>query len=266
LRLRALSAAGNQQKMISEEQFSAGLRESAARLAGVVADADEAARIPTCPEWSMRQLATHVGRAHRWAGEIVNRRATEMVPFREAPDGKLPGDPAGRPGWLTAGADRFIAAVGDAGADQVWTFEGMGPAGFWLRRMAHETAVHCADAELAVGRPSPIPADLAVDGIDEWFGTVSGDLGGRPVPLADGATLHVHATDDGLNGSGEWLLSGTASRIAVQPGHGKADVAVRGPVATLFLVLMRRLPPDTPEIEVLGDSAVLSTWLANTAF
>jgi uncharacterized protein (TIGR03083 family) len=252
--------------MISAERLSAGLREFTARLAGVVAVTGEAARIPTCPEWSLRQLATHVGRAHRWAGEIVNRRATEMIPFREAPDGRLPDDPAARPGWLTAGADRLIAAAGDAGAEPVWTFDGMGPARFWLRRMAHETAVHCADAELAADRQVPIPADLAVDGISEWYEILSGDLGGRPAPLAEGVTLHVHATDDGLGGSGEWLLSGTASGLAVQPGHSRADAAVRGPVATLFLVLMRRLPPDAPGIEVLGDESVLRTWLANTAF
>ena len=258
LRLRALS-------VITDERFSAGIRDSAARLADVVAVTDEAARIPTCPDWSMRQLATHVGRAHRWAGEIINRRATEMIPHREAPDGRLPDDPAARPGWLTAGADRLIAAAELAGTEKVWSFVGMGPAGFWLRRMAHETGVHCADAELAVGRPAPIPADLAVDGIDEWFGGFSGGLGGRPSPLAEGATLHLHATDDGLDG-GEWLLSGTSSGVTVQPGHGKADAALRGPVGTLFLVLMRRLPPDTPGVEVLGDGAVVSTWLANTAF
>jgi hypothetical protein len=133
--------------------------------------------------------------------------------------------------------------------------------------MTHETVVHCADAELAVGRPVPVAADLAVDGISEWYEMAGGDPGGqRPAPLAEGATLHVHATDDGLDGSGEWLVTGTASGVSVKAGHAKADAAVRGPAATLFLVLMRRLPPDTSGIEVLGDSSVLRTWLANTAF
>ena len=44
-------------------------------------------------------------------------------------------------------------------------------AGFWPRRMAHETTVHRVDAEQAAGRPvAPVPAALAVDGIDEVFG------------------------------------------------------------------------------------------------
>lgn len=40
--------------------------------------------------------------------------------------------------------------------------------GFWIRRMAQETVIHRIDAELATGQPvAPVPAGLAVDGIDE---------------------------------------------------------------------------------------------------
>jgi hypothetical protein len=279
--------------MITEDRLRAGLRDSAARLADVVAGSDDATRVPTCPDWSLRQLTTHVGRAHRWAGEMVNRRVTEMLPYREAPDGRLPDDPAARPRWLTAGAEWLIEAVGQAGDEPVWTFGGMAPAGFWLRRMTHETAVHAADAELAVGhlsgqtsavgylsgqtsavghlsgqtgavgRQARLPGDLAVDAIDEWFEMVFA-AGGEP-PLAEGKTLHVHATDAGLDG-GEWLVTRTASGLAVEHGHARADVAVRGPADRLLLVLVRRLPPAEPEVEVLGDAAVLGHWLEHTPF
>ncbi|MGH3156020.1 MAG: maleylpyruvate isomerase family mycothiol-dependent enzyme [Streptosporangiaceae bacterium] len=254
--------------MITEDRLGTGLRESTARLADVVASSDEAARIPTCPDWSLRQLATHVGRAHRWAGEMVDRRVTEILSFREAPDGKLPADPAARPGWLIAGADRLADAVERAGTEPVWTFLGMLPSRFWLRRMTHETIVHSADAELAVGREVVVPADLAVDAIDEWFEMVTGDgdNDGQAVPLAEGRSLHVHATDEGLNGTGEWLVTRTPSGLAVEAGHAKADVAVRGPAGTLLLVLLRRLPTSTPGVDVLGDTSVLTEWLARTAF
>ena len=40
--------------------------------------------------------------------------------------------------------------------------------GFWIRRMAQEKVIHSMDAELGIGQPvAPVPADLAVDGIDE---------------------------------------------------------------------------------------------------
>jgi hypothetical protein len=52
----------------------------------------------------------------------------------------------------------------------------------------------------------------------------------------------------------------------VEPGHGKGDVAVRGPASDLLLVLMRRVPPGDPPVEVLGDAAVLDELLAVTPF
>ncbi|HEY2442505.1 MAG TPA: hypothetical protein VGI31_05185, partial [Streptosporangiaceae bacterium] len=82
----------------------------------------------------------------------------------------------------------------------------------------------------------------------------------------DGQTLHVHATDDGLNGSGEWLVRRTPSGVTVEPGHAKADVALRGPAARLLFVLVRRLPVTDPGVEVLGNQALLTHWLAETGF
>jgi len=41
---------------------------------------------------------------------------------------------------------------------------------------------------------------------------------------------------------------------------------VRGPAASLLLVLMRRLPADDPGVEVLGDRALFGRWLEQTPF
>jgi len=43
-------------------------------------------------------------------------------------------------------------------------------------------------------------------------------------------------------------------------------LAVRGPAASLLLVLTRRLPPSDPSVEVLGDQASLTHWLQHTPF
>lgn len=259
--------------MITEDRLYAGIRESTARLAGIVAAADEGTRIPTCPDWSLRQLATHVGRAQRWAAEIISRRSAEAVAFRDVPDGRIPDDPAARPGWLNAGAARLIDTVSGGPAERVWTFIGPRAASFWGRRMAHETAVHTADAELATGRPVAMAADLAADGIDEWLMLLSQDPDqaqrehqGGPALRETGQTLHLHATDEGLEGAGEWLITRTPSGLSVEPGHAKADAAVRGPAAGLLLVLLRRLPPDAPGTEVLGDAGVLTHWLEHTPY
>ena len=44
------------------------------------------------------------------------------------------------------------------------------------------------------------------------------------------------------------MSGGTPSGVTVARSHGKADVAVRGPAASLLLVLTRRLPPADPRI------------------
>lgn len=252
--------------MLSDERYYTGIREPTARLAGIVAATDAATPIPSCPDWSLRQLATHLGRGQRWAAEIVRRRSPEFIAFRDVPDGRIPDDPAARPDWLNAGPALLTGTLADAGGEQVWTFLGMRPASFWARRMAHETAVHVADAELATGRPVSIPADLAADGIDEWLMLLSQDSEGSTPLAAEGQTLHLHATDDGLDGAGEWLVTSTGPGVTVEPGHAKADAALRGPAASLLLVLLRRLPLATPGVELAGDGAIISHWLEQTPY
>ncbi len=125
--------------------------------------------------------------------------------------------------------------------------------------------MHRADAALALGADFVVPAERAADGVSEWLGL----LAARPSepadnPLADGATLHLHATDDGLGRAGEWFVRGAGERIAWEHGHAKGDVAVRGPVADLLLALLRRRPSDT--VETIGDAPVWERWLAKTGF
>jgi uncharacterized protein (TIGR03083 family) len=246
-----------------DDRFSAWLRACTAELAQII-DGDLDRAVPTCPGWTFRQLATHLGRGHRWAAQIVATRATAPVPMREVADGKLPEDPARQVPWLNAGADQVIEAVAAADGDLVWTMTGMRPAGFWLRRRAHEAAVHLADAQLAAGREADLPAGLAADGVDEWLGLIA--AGPAQDLRGDGQSLHFHATDPGLSGTGEWLITRTPTGITVQHGHGKADVAVRGPAADLLLVLTRRLPPSAHGVDIFGEQPLLTHWLNHTPF
>jgi uncharacterized protein (TIGR03083 family) len=257
---------------LSLDRYFAEIDASTAGLAEILAEHDQSLPIPTCPEWTLRQLVTHVGRAHRWAAEITRTRSDTLIPFREVPDGKLPDDPAEQRAWLRAGAARIVDAVREADSDLVWTFSGPAPASFWIRRMTHETLVHRADAQLAAGaEPEPvIGAEVAADAIDEWLTLLAGGILGstddRTEALPAGAALHVHATDDGLGGRGEWMIRHDASGLIVEPGHGKGDAALTGPAASLLLVLMRRRPVPDPAVTVYGDSVVVDGWLASTAF
>jgi uncharacterized protein (TIGR03083 family) len=240
--------------MISTDRWYHEITGSTATLAQLIDGADLTRQVPTCPDWTMRQLITHVGRAHRWATAIVTTRAAEPIPFREVPDGKLPGDQREHADWLRGGAARLVGAVQAAG--------------YWARRMAHETAVHRADAQIALGQRPQIDPATAADGIDEWLGFLAAPDPGEDRPsLAGlhGKLLHVHVTDEEV-ADGEWMIRPTAGGVTVEPGHGKGDVAVRGPASDLLLLLMRRVSPGDSPVEVLGDAAVLDELLAATPF
>ena len=171
---------------LTADRYFTQIQDSTAAIAALIAGGDPALPVPTCPQWTLRHLATHVGRAHRWAAAITARRSAQFIEFREVPDGRLPDDRAQQAAWLTAGADRVIGAVRDAGDDPVWAFGEMAPASFWGRRMCHETLVHAADAQLAAGQPPAVPADVAADTIDEWLTVMSGPVLGLAGPARGG--------------------------------------------------------------------------------
>jgi uncharacterized protein (TIGR03083 family) len=255
---------------LSPDRYYAEIKASSAVLADIVTEHDPALPVPTCPEWTLRQLAAHLGRTHRWAAEITRTRSAEFISFREVPDGRYPSERAEQGPWLRAGAGRVIDASREAGGDAVWAFGTTRPATFWARRMAHETLVHRVDGQLAVAAEPGIDPVLAADAIDEWLTMLSGPLyqaqGQRADPLPAGAVMHLHATDEGLDGAGEWLIRHGADGITVEAGHAGGAVAVSGPAASLLLVLVRRRPASDPAVTVYGDAGLLTGWLASTPF
>lgn len=247
------------------EETAAALVAENALFAALLADADPGTPVPACPGWTLRELGVHVGRGDRWAAMIVRERSQEFLHPRQAPDGSPTGP---LPEWLAAGPRALLDAVAASGATTpVWTIVGPRPAAWWLRRRLHEVAVHRADVALALGVPYAADPALAADGVAEWLDLLvaRGAAGGEP-PLADGMSLHLHATDPELGEAGEWTVHGDAGGVRWAHGHGKATVAVRGAAADLLLALLRRIPTDDARLAVFGEQAVLEGWLARTGF
>jgi uncharacterized protein (TIGR03083 family) len=255
---------------LSTDRYFAAIESNSDLLADVVATSEPALPIPTCPDWTLRQLATHLGRTHRWVAEIATSRSAEYMSSRDVPDGRYPDDRSDQAPWLRAGARRVTDAVREAGSQLVWVFGESRPASFWARRMAHETLVHRIDGQLAVGQQPEIDPVLAADAIDEWLMLLTGPLYHHAGSVADslpaGTVMHLHATDDGLTGAGEWLIRHGEDGLTVAAGHGKGDIAISGPAASLLLLLVRRLPATEPSVAIFGDDSLLTGWLATTPF
>lgn len=238
-------------------------------LGRLVGDADHTTPVPACPGWNLSQLVRHVGRGDRWAAQIISDKVDHYLDPRTVRDGKPPADPAGFVPWLNESARTVLSAVTEVGEQTpVWTFLGPRPAAWWVRRRLHESTVHRADAALALGLDYELDAPLAVDCISEWLDLVAARAGGDgPPPLANGTTLHLHATDDDLGSAGEWLLHGGPDGVRWEHGHAKGDCAVRGPAVELMLVVLRRRSlEESGDVTLFGDSDVLSTWLDRTGF
>ncbi|MDH6198472.1 uncharacterized protein (TIGR03083 family) [Mycobacterium frederiksbergense] len=248
--------------------FRAALLDQTRAFGELVASSDPAAPVPTCPDWTLKQLFRHVGRGNRWAAQIISERRVSPLDPHEVHEGRPPDDPDAAIDWFNTGAELILKAVDQVGTDaRVWTMLGPKPAGWWIRRRLHEMVVHRADAALAVGADFDLPVDLAADGVSEWLELACAFATKRHgEPLALGASMHLHATDDGLGPTGEWTVAHEEDGLEWSHSHGKGSVALRGPARNLLLALTRRRTAADLGLEVFGDTEIWDTWLDRTPF
>src|SRR5437870_448063 len=142
--------------MHPDEHLEAIRRESAAFADAARVGFGSDGRVPSCPDWTMRDLVDHLGHVHRFFTNIVRLRATDWVQPPPA------GDPSVE--WFEEGAGGLVEVLEEAGVDSpAWNWSGENQRSRWqYRRMAQETAVHRWDAERAArhGGPTPIETEL----------------------------------------------------------------------------------------------------------
>jgi len=233
----------------------AALRREGALFAAVAERTDFAAPIPSCPEWTMRDLVRHICGVHRWAAASVARCLT--VPPSPSEEGEFfdsaPAD-AGLIAWFRAGHAALVQALEQAPAGLAcWSFlPAPSPLAFWARRQAHETAIHRADIECTTGGITPFPPDFAADGLDELLlGFVSRP--GRLHAESAGAIL-LQAVDV----ERVWHVRMQPEGIEVRLEPSAADCSVRATASDLHLLLWNRRTYDG--LEVQGDTSLLDLW------
>ncbi len=224
-----------------------------ARIRAIVPDRLIAA-VPSCPGWTVADLTRHVGMVYVHK-TLAMREGAE--PEQWPPEGLADEEPLALLDRAYADLRAEFAARKPADPAGTWYAPDQ-TVGFWIRRMAQETVIHRIDAELGTGQPvAPVPADLAVDGIDEllkvfvaysvaeWGSYFTDILAGSP-----GWTYAVRT--DGA----AWRARTGPGVFAVEDGtgDGTADVTVSGPPADLLRWVWNRQDASGPGGVTVGGA------------
>jgi uncharacterized protein (TIGR03083 family) len=215
-----------------------------------------AAPVPTCPEWTVRDLLRHIGFVHRWAASYVRDARPDMMDDAEETVvvGPLPDD-HDLLDWCREGHAALVATLRGAPVEVAcWSFlPAPSPLAFWARRQAHETSIHRADAQAASGPIALVTTDFALDGIDELLMGFMARRGGK---LRSDATrvLAVRPTD----ATSAWTVRVGPDGRAVSRTADPADCELRGSASELYLALWNRRTVD--DLDVTGDRSLLDLW------
>jgi uncharacterized protein (TIGR03083 family) len=225
------------------EQHLQTLRAENARFAAAAAAARTRhgwrARVPSCPEWDLADLVWHLAEVQHFWGWLVRTGATSPAgypePVRPADD-ELPAFAAERARELEDALSRAEPT------DPVWTWAPQQDVGFVLRRQAQEATVHRVDAEQTLGAVTPIPAEVGLDGLDEWLEVmVAGALPGGPPTGAEPVVFHAVDAD---------------AERTLFPGTADLPVAtLTGPAGDLLLAAWHRIPLDAVTVDGDADRA-----------
>jgi uncharacterized protein (TIGR03083 family) len=235
--------------------------------------------VPSCPGWNVGSLVGHMGSVFTFWNKWVRDRPrgsddASFKDLRAEREARLPGFSAWREKdfvWEAAPLGvRDFARESQAElagrlaelepSEPVWTFFAPDQtAGFVQRRIAHETAVHCWDAQEAQGVAEPIEAELAHDGIDEFMDAIiqvnRTELEEQnELPAYGGERVAFRRSD----GQGEWQVEFTPEATQVTRDGGPADATLSGPVSDLLLFLYGRIPFDG--FEISGDVDLVGRW------
>ncbi|MGX6601315.1 maleylpyruvate isomerase N-terminal domain-containing protein [Micromonosporaceae bacterium Da 78-11] len=240
---------------------------SAAFRAAVAAAPDLDAPVPTCPGWTLFDLARHLGEGRRaWAATVAaGPEATGKVTPVGAP--AAPREREALLAWSAESTGQLLDALREAGPDRVcWTWwarsESPQTSGAVARHQLQEVAVHTYDAQLTVGDPQPLPDEVALDGVDEFLSTCcAGEYRWPYKPAA----VEYHATE-----GRSWRLSLVADGarltrpttvVAAGSGPEAADASAQGTASDVVLFLYDRIPVTSLRVD--GDGTqfdLLRAW------
>jgi uncharacterized protein (TIGR03083 family) len=221
------------------DQYLPVLQKADARFAEAAAEAVLArgwtAPVTGCPGWTLADLVWHLAEVQHFWAWVVRTRAADpggyVTPARHADDELL--------GYgLARSAELETVLAGADPAERVWTWAPRQDVAFVLRRQAVEAVVHTYDAEEVLGDVRPIPADVGLDGLDEWLEVmVPAALPAGPPETAHPVVFHAVDAD--------------AERTLFPGSRPFPIAALTGTAGDLLLAVWRRLPLEVLTVD--GD-------------
>ncbi len=211
------------------------------------------ARVPTCPDFTLADLAAHVGEFTGLWTHVLCEAGEQRRP--RTPPSAASDDPSA---WYLSLADHLV--------DQLRSTAGDAPCWMWIpdhqtagtvaRRCANELSIHRYDAQTASGTMTPLDPAVALDAIEEIF--VMLPAWDNP-PEGSGRTLGLRASDGDQRAI---TLGAEGPRLHLGPRE--ADLTLTGTASDLALLLFER-PPIGP-VQEEGDPATLAAWYREFRF
>jgi uncharacterized protein (TIGR03083 family) len=237
------------------------LRTDGAAFVAAVGEPDVlVAPVPSCPGWTVGDLVRHLGgvyrrtRTHGASGLIDESWGPVDVP-EDAPAV----DAAAVVEWFRSelsGIETFLDGIDPDLPAWNWAPQSK-TAAFWIRRTAHETAVHRWDSQLATGLPEPLESKLAGDTVAEALDTFL-PAGRRSGPTDMHGVVQLNATDLGQ----EWFVRLRGGGVALLDTDTLLDddeyptrAVASGTASDLALALWGRVTFDV--LETAGDDNLL---------
>ncbi|MFF9208960.1 MULTISPECIES: maleylpyruvate isomerase family mycothiol-dependent enzyme [unclassified Streptomyces] len=193
---------------------------------------DLSAPVEHCGDWTLRELAEHLGASNLWAAVAVTEGRGDHAPPA------APRERAALAGWFEDTCATLLAALDTDPAAPAWTFHPPHTVGFWQRRRCLEALVHRWDAEHALGRARPLDPELAGEGVAEVFDTMAPRQVARGRARPPERALRLTATDTG----GSWIY-----------GPGAPVATLAAPAQDLLLLLWGRRALDGTAFAWEGD-------------
>jgi uncharacterized protein (TIGR03083 family) len=184
---------------------------------------DLTAPVEHCGDWTLRDLAGHLGRSSLWAAVAIEEKRGDY---------KAPAAPGDLVDWLRGVRARLLRALDQDPSVPAWTFRPPRTVGFWQRRRCLETLVHRWDAEHALGIAGPLDAELAGEGVAEVFDTMALRQIDRRRAVAPSQAIRLVATDTGSS----WTY-----------GPDAPVATISATAENLLLMLWGRVSPDALE-------------------